>query len=56
MFVDNVYWFENFVNGSLGFILVDVGYDVWMGNSRGNIWLRRYKIFLVNEEKFWVFR
>ncbi|GJQ87658.1 hypothetical protein Trydic_g17477 [Trypoxylus dichotomus] len=41
---------------SIAYQLVEAGYDVWMGNARGNTWSRKHIIYNPNRDsKFWDF-
>ncbi|XP_042894615.2 lipase lipl-5-like [Parasteatoda tepidariorum] len=48
-------WVINFPHQSLGFILADSGYDVWLGNTRGNIYSRNHISLEPNGTDFWNF-
>ncbi|KAH8339109.1 hypothetical protein KR074_004414 [Drosophila pseudoananassae] len=42
-------------DNSLAYLLADAGYDVWLGNARGNIYSRENNIISINSPKFWHF-
>ena len=39
-----------------GYILSDLGYDVWMGNARGNSYSRGHTTYDTDNSKYWEFR
>ncbi|KAF2901736.1 hypothetical protein ILUMI_04464 [Ignelater luminosus] len=45
----------NIGNKSLGFLLVDAGYDVWLGTFRGTKYARNHKSLSTTERDFWNF-
>ena len=53
---DSSNWVQNYPDDSLGYILADSGYDVWLGNIRGNRYSRRNRRLCPWEPKFWDWR
>jgi pimeloyl-ACP methyl ester carboxylesterase len=48
-------WLMNSPTESLAFILYDAGYDVWLGNARGNQYAQAHTTYPVNSKEFWAF-
>ncbi|XP_004136959.1 triacylglycerol lipase 1 [Cucumis sativus] len=46
-------WFLNSARQSLGFILPDNGFDVWIGNVRGTRWSYGHSSLSEDEKEFW---
>ena len=49
-------WVMGIPEKSLGYILADAGYDVWLGNMRGNTYSRAHCEMDPSSLEFWDFR
>jgi len=48
-------WVMGHSDDSLGYILADAGYDVWLGNYRGNTYSKAHCSLTSKDEEFWNF-
>jgi len=48
-------WVMGTPEESLGFILADAGFDVWLGNTRGNLYCLNNKYYSNETQEFWDF-
>ncbi|XP_075530099.1 lipase member K-like [Dermacentor variabilis] len=48
-------WVLNYPHQSLGFLLADAGYDVWLGNYRGTPYSRGHLEFSDSDSRYWDF-
>jgi len=48
-------WILNPTNKALGYMLADRGYDVWMGNARGNTYSRQHVNLSTSDDQYWKF-
>ncbi|CAH0560012.1 unnamed protein product [Brassicogethes aeneus] len=48
-------WVDVGPESALGLMLSDTGYDVWLGNNRGNTWSRNHTSLSVKDKRFWDF-
>ncbi|XP_072165483.1 gastric triacylglycerol lipase-like [Diadema setosum] len=46
-------WLTNLVNESFAYLLADAGFDVWLGNMRGNTYSKKHIKYKPDQVEFW---
>ena len=52
---DSMFWLANDADKTPAFVLAELGYDVWLGNNRGNRFAKGHKTLNVSEQAYWEF-
>jgi pimeloyl-ACP methyl ester carboxylesterase len=52
---DHKFWMANTADLAPPFTLVDAGYDVWLGNNRGDRYAQAHEILKIDKQEFWEF-
>ncbi|XP_013111658.2 lipase 3 [Stomoxys calcitrans] len=55
LFSNSDCWLSGGPGNALAYLLADAGFDVWLGNARGNIYSRNNTVISLKNPKFWRF-
>lgn len=55
LFCSSSDWIMNTPDRALAYILADAGYDVWLGNARGNTYSKKHRLLQPTSDLFWQF-
>merc|ERR1712179_461790 len=55
LLLDSTIYVMNLPHQSLAYVLADNGFDVWIGNNRGNTHSKKHEFLSVNSTQFWDF-
>ncbi|XP_061401977.1 lipase 3-like [Musca vetustissima] len=55
LFSNSDCWLSGGPDNALAYLLADAGFDVWLGNARGNLYSRQNNLISINSPKFWHF-